>query len=168
MNSLPYHWYPVYTNPRAEKAALLLLQKKGIETFLPLQRRLKQWSDRKKWVEEPLFKSYLFVRINQKEQAEVLMTKGISRFIYFSGEIAKMPERQMQELKLWLGAELPYEIAAQQFETGQQVEILAGTLKGIKAELVDFHDEKRLILRVDSIGYALLVQVPKGYVKVIK
>src|SRR4051812_47027918 len=91
-------WYPVYTNPRAEKKAYEALVNKGIEAYLPLQRTLKQWSDRKKWVEEPLIKSYLFVRIAEHAQAEVLMTKGIARFIYFSGRISPMPDRQIEEL----------------------------------------------------------------------
>lgn len=159
------HWYPVYTHARAEKKACAELTKKGIAAYLPLVRTLKQWTDRKKWVEEPLFKSYLFVKIRSTEQANVLMTKGISRFIYFSGKIATLPDRQMEEVRLWLSSELPVEITGQEFEKGQKVEIMAGTLKGIKAELVDFHNEKRLILRIDSIGYALLVQVPKGYVR---
>jgi len=69
-------WFPVYTNPRAEKKAYEALLGKGIEAYLPQHRQLKQWSDRKKWIEEPFIKSYLFVRINQQEQTEVLMTKG--------------------------------------------------------------------------------------------
>ena len=77
-------WYPVYTHARAEKKAHEALLKKGIETYLPLNRQLKQWSDRKKWVEEPFIKSYLFVNISDQEQMEVLMTKGVARFIYFS------------------------------------------------------------------------------------
>jgi transcriptional antiterminator RfaH len=76
-------WYPVYTHPQAEKKTWDLLQKKGIESYLPLRKQLKQWSDRKKWVEEPLIKSYIFVRIVPQQQTDVLMTKGISRFLYF-------------------------------------------------------------------------------------
>jgi transcriptional antiterminator RfaH len=165
MDDSDLKWFPVYTNPRAEKSAFAALEQKNITCFLPLKKTLKQWSDRKKWVEEPLFSSYLFVRIKPDQQAEVLMTKGISRFIYFSGKIAAMPDRQMDELKLWLGTELPYEITGKHLEKGQQVEVMVGALKGVKAELVDFHSEKRLILRIDSIGYAMLVQMPKGYVK---
>src|ERR1700744_1853399 len=93
-------WYPVYTNPRAEKKAYESLINKGVEAYLPLQRQLKKWSDRKKWVEEPFIKSYLFVRIKEHEQAIVLMTKGVARFIYFSGKITSMPDRQINDLKL--------------------------------------------------------------------
>src|ERR1700733_7715831 len=90
-------WYPVYTHPRSEKKAYEALIKKGVEAYLPLHRQLKQWSDRKKWVEEPFIKSYLFVHINESEQTEVLMTKGVTRFIYFSGRIASMPDRQIED-----------------------------------------------------------------------
>lgn len=165
MNNSDLKWYPVYTNPRAEKSVCVALEQKRIICFLPLKKTLKQWSDRKKWVLEPLFSSYIFVRIKAHEQAEVLMTKGISRFIYFSGKIAAMPDRQMDELRLWLGAELPYETIHQPLEKGQQVEVVAGSLKGQRAELINFHGEKRVILRIDSIGYALLVQAPKGFVQ---
>src|ERR1700743_2014633 len=88
-------WYPVYTHARAEKKAFRALVDKGIEVYLPLHRQLKQWSDRKKWVDEPLIKSYLFVRVKESEQTEVLMTKGVSRFIFFSGKIASMSDRQI-------------------------------------------------------------------------
>src|ERR1700749_2351257 len=88
-------WYPVYTHPRTEKKAAAALLAKGIITYLPLQRQLKQWSDRKKWIEEPLIKSYLFVKITEHQQADVLMTKGIARFIYFSNKVATMPDKQI-------------------------------------------------------------------------
>src|ERR1700744_6480890 len=92
-------WYPVYTNPRAEIKAHRALTDKGIVSYLPLHRQLKQWSDRKKWVDEPFIRSYLFVYIKESERTAVLMTKGISRFIYFSGEIATIPDRQIEDLR---------------------------------------------------------------------
>jgi len=166
MTSQP-HWYPVYTNPRAEKATFSLLQKKGITAYLPLQRILKQWSDRKKWVEEPLIKSYLFVKIYPEQQAEVLMTKGVARFIYFSGKIASIPEKQIEMVKQWLSSGLAVEVSNDKFSKGQDIEIIAGPLKGLKGELVDFQNEKRLILKIDSIGQTLLIQIPNNAVRII-
>src|SRR6201996_4909906 len=101
-----YKWYPVYTNPRAEKKAYEALLNKGIEAYLPLNRQLKQWSDRKKWVEEPFIRSYLFVYMREDQQTEVLMTKGIARFIYFSGRVTAMPDRQIEDLKMLMAS--PY------------------------------------------------------------
>ena len=103
-------WYPVYTHARAEKKAYEALTSKGISAYLPLHRQLKQWSDRKKWVEEPFIKSYIFVNIAEQAQADVLMTKGISRFLYFSGKPATMPDRQINELKLLMTSSLDLEI----------------------------------------------------------
>ena len=105
-----YSWYPVYTNPRAEKIAADLLIKKGVETYLPLQRQIKQWSDRKKWVEEPIIKSYIFVRISVKQQRDVLTTRGVCRFLYFSGKIAHMPDRQITQLQLLLATDADLEV----------------------------------------------------------
>jgi transcriptional antiterminator RfaH len=113
-----YKWYPVYTHPRAEKKAHLALVSKGIETYLPITRQLKQWSDRKKWVDEPLIKSYLFVHITEHEQAEILMTKGISRFIYFGGKIASMPDRQIDDLRLLMTSALELEVTEENLSPG--------------------------------------------------
>ena len=138
-----YNWYPVYTNPRAEKKAAELLVKKGIETYLPLQRQKKQWSDRMKWVEEPLIKSYLFVRISVQQQMEVLTTKGICRFLYFSGKVASMPEQQIQTLQLLLATETELEVSERKFLTGEKVRVKAGPLMGLTGELVSHRSEKK-------------------------
>jgi len=162
-----YKWYPVYTNPRAEKKAYDLLMALGIEVYLPLQKTLKQWSDRKKWVEEPLIKSYLFVRITTSQIADVLMTKGISRFIYFSGRMADMPERQINDLKLLLASGAEFECCERSFKKGQRVEIIAGTLKGLRGEMIEVASQKRLLIRIGETGQSLLVQVPAGHLELI-
>lgn len=154
-----YKWYPVYTNPRAEKSAFKALENKGIETYLPLHRQLKQWSDRKKWVEEPLIKSYLFVRIKENDQTEVLMTKGISRFIFFSGKIAPMPDRQIDELKMLMASSLHLEVTAEGLQTGEKVVIKAGPLKGLSGEIISHRSQKVLIVRLDSLGYSIIINV---------
>jgi transcriptional antiterminator RfaH len=152
-------WYPVYTHPRAEKKACLALINKGIETYLPLQRQLKQWSDRKKWVEEPFIKSYLFVHINQRDQTEVLMTKGIARFIYFSGRVASMPDRQIRELKLLMASPFDLEITEEDLQPGEKIIIKAGPLKGLTGEIISYRSQKQLVLRLENIGYSIIVHV---------
>jgi len=152
-------WYPVYTQPRAEKKAFFSLTNKGIETYLPLQRQLKQWSDRKKWVEEPFIKSYLFVRIKEHEQTEILMTKGIARFIYFSGKIASMPDRQIDELKLLMASPFELEITEEGLQPGESIVIKAGPLKGLKGEIISYRSQKQLALRLENLGYSIIVHV---------
>jgi transcriptional antiterminator RfaH len=152
-------WYPVYTNPRAEKKAYAALLEKGIEVYLPLHRRLKQWSDRKKWVEEPLIKSYLFVRIADNTLAEVLMTKGVARFLYFSGKIAAMPDRQIDELKLVMSSSLDLEVTEEDLQPGEKITIKAGPLKGITGEIIAYRSQKKLLLRLENLGCSIIVNV---------
>jgi len=152
-------WYPVYTQPRAEKKAYQALINKGLDTYLPLHRRLKQWSDRKKWVEEPFIKSYLFVNIKEYEQTEVLMTKGISRFIYFSGKVASMPSRQIDELKLLMASPFELEITEENLQPGEKIMIKAGPLKGLVGEIISYRSQKQLALRLENLGYSIIVNV---------
>jgi len=152
-------WYPVYTNPRAEKKAFTLLTQKGIECYLPLYRQQKQWSDRKKWVDEPLIKSYVFVRISASQVSEVLMTNGVCRFLYFSSKIASMPDKQIEQLKLLLATEAELEISEHQFTKGEMVKIVAGPLQGLIGELVDFQTQKRLLLKIDHVGQSVLINI---------
>lgn len=166
MNSAEqYHWYPVYTNPRAEKKAADFLTKKGIETYLPLQRQIKQWSDRKKWVEEPLIKSYIFVKISVTQQMEVLTTQGVCRFLYFSGKIASMPERQILQLQLLLATETELEVSERPFKTGEKVRVKAGPLMGLTGELVNHLSQKKMIIRLDHTGQVVLVQIPAVFLE---
>ncbi|WP_231461868.1 UpxY family transcription antiterminator [Pedobacter sp. Leaf132] len=160
-----YKWYPVYTRSRAEKKAYDELQKKSITCYLPLKKTIKQWSDRRKIVEEPLIKSYLFVYISAKEHLEVLMTNGISRFLYFSGKIASMPDKQIEDLKLLLATDAELEVLDYNIEPGEKVSIKAGPFKGMLAETVSIHNKQRLILRLENMGVAIEINTSMAFVE---
>jgi len=157
-------WYPVYTLPRNEKKAHIALLSKGIETYLPLRRQLKQWSDRKKWVDEPFIKSYLFVKIREHEQTEVLMTKGVLRFIYFGGKVASMPERQIDDLKLLLASSVELEITEENLAPGEKIMIKGGPLKGMAAEVISYRSQKQLALRLESLGCSIVIHMATSFV----
>ncbi|MNJ97636.1 Transcription antitermination protein RfaH [compost metagenome] len=163
-----YRWYPVYTNSRAEKRAYQELQKKHIECYLPLRKELKQWSDRKKIVEEPLFKSYLFVKISSREYSEVLMTQGINRFLYFSGQVAVMPDKQMEDLKLLLASGEDLDLIDYEIQPGEKVLVNAGPFKGMIAELVSIKNKKSLVLKLENLGYAIHVNTSTAYIEPLK
>lgn len=163
-----YKWYPVYTRSRAEKKVEEALTKKNITTYLPVKKVLKQWTDRKKIIEEPLIKSYLFIYISSKEYNEVLMTQGIARFIYFTGKIAYIPNKQLEDLQLLLsnGAEL--EVIDYNISPGEKVLIKAGPFKGIIAELVSLRNKKSIVLRLENIGYSILINTSMAFIEPIK
>lgn len=152
-----YKWYPVYTYPKAEKKAHQALINKGIETYLPLRRQLKQWSDRKKWIDEPFIKSYLFVRITQQEQTEVLMTKGIARFIYFGGKVTAMPDKQIEDLKLLMASAAELEVTEENLLPGEKIRLKAGPLKGMIGEIVSYRSQKQLALRLENLGCSVII-----------
>lgn len=156
-------WYPVCTKARAEKKVAEALKSKGIEVYLPLHRQLKQWSDRKKWVEEPLIRSYLFVQIRELDKNIILNTKGVVRFIYFSGEIASMPERQIESLKLLMASPCELEITTGNLLPGEKVVVKAGPLKGLHGEVMGQRLQKTIIIRLESIGYSIIVHMAASY-----
>ncbi len=160
-----YKWYPIYTRSRAEKKTQLELAKKNIITYLPLKKVEKQWSDRKKIVEEPLLKSYLFVYISLKEYTEVLMTYGVSRFIYFSGAIAAIPAKQIDDLKLLLANSSDLEVYDLDIAPGEKVLIKAGPFKGILAELVSLKSSKKIVLRLQNLGYSIEINTSMAYIE---
>lgn len=155
-----YRWYPIYTKPRFEKKVADHLQKQGIEVYLPSQKTLKQWSDRKKWVEEPLFKSYVFIHINYLQYDQVIKTTGVVRFIYFSGKIAHVPDMEMDFLRAYLSGGFTVETTGQLIKSGDKVKIVSGKFKGYEAEMVAYQNVKRLILRIDALGQSILLNIP--------
>lgn len=159
-------WYAVYTKPRNEKKVYARLVEKGIETFLPLQKKLKQWSDRKKMVEEPLFRSYIFVHIGQKQYYDVLNTIGVVRYITFEGKAVPIPNRQIDQIKQLLVQDIELEAVEGYIEPGTKVEVKFGSLQGIEGEMVEHAGKKKVVIRIDHISHSLLVTLPTEYVVV--
>ena len=157
-------WYAAYTKPRNEKKALERLEAAGIEVYLPLQRRLKQWSDRKKMVEEPLFRSYIFVRITQKDYYNVLNTIGIVRYITFEGKAVPIPDNQINLIKNLLEQDVEIEAIEETLKLGAKVEVKFGSLIGLVGELTEHKGKQKVVVRLEHISHSLLVTLPTQYV----
>lgn len=155
-------WYAVYTKSRNEKKAAADLEEKGIEVYLPLLKTLKQWSDRKKWVEEPLFRSYLFVRIYDKNYLDVLQTDGIVRFIMFRQERIPVPDAQIEAVKAYLNDEERISTTETNYQPGDLVEIIRGPMRGLPGTLVEVKGKQRVLVEIESIGQRLMINVPKS------
>src|SRR5258708_3075596 len=96
------NWYAVYTKPRWEKKVSEQLAKGGIEAYCPLNKVRKKWSDRVKWVEEPLFKSYVFVRVKEAEQTQVRLFNGVVNFVYWLGKPAMVKDKEIEIIRQFL------------------------------------------------------------------
>lgn len=165
MSSDKYNWYAIYTKSRAEKKTLTQLQQRGIEVYLPIQKKLRQWSDRKKWVEMPLFNSYIFVKISEKEYYDVLQTPGVVRYVTFNGKAAKIRDEQIEFLKKLLSSEQELEISEHQFNVGEKVKVVVGVLHGMTGELVDVKNSKRFLVRFDQLGRSVILNIPTVYLE---
>ena len=160
-NKLNYNWYAIRVKSRSEKKVLADLTELNIEAYLPLQRKLRQWSDRKKWVEMPLITGYVFVYISRKEYEAVLKTYNVVCYVYFEGKAAIIRDEDINLLKRMLGqVEVELEITVEQLKSGQMVEIIAGPLCGVIGELIDFKGKNKVALRIPPLGYTVLVEAP--------
>lgn len=162
-----YHWYAVYVKSRAEKKAQTELRYKEIESFLPLQQKLRQWSDRKKWVEMPLIPGYLFVRISLKEHDAVLQSNYVVSYVRFEGTAAVIPDTQIDYLKLMLKQDnLNIEISQETFEPGQMIEVIAGPLIGLQAKLVRIKGKDKAAVELEQLGYSALIEISLEDIKI--
>jgi transcriptional antiterminator RfaH len=152
-------WYAVYTRSRWEKRLMELLTDKGIEAYVPLRKVIHQWSDRKKLVDEPLIRSYCFVKVGEKDYYEVLNTQGAVRYIWFSGKPAAIPERQINTLKAITGSDVKVDCVADNFQPGIHVMVNAGPLTGITGELVSISNKKKVIIRIDHLNQVLTLSI---------
>ncbi len=155
-----YRWFAVYTRSRFEKKLFSLLAEKGINCYLPLKTERRQWSDRVKKIEEPLLKSYLFVKVSNKEYFNVLNTPGAVCYVSFQGEPAPIPEKQIDDLKVFLSIyNEKVDAVKENLSKGKQVIVVSGPLKGITGELIEFRGKNRIALRFERLGYCVLTDI---------
>ena len=162
------HWYAIYTRSRAEKKVQAELDLKGIECFLPLQKKQRQWKDRKKWIEAPLLPGYCFVHVNRKDYDRVLQTNHVVCYISFEGKAAVIRDDQIDGLKAMLKqSEFEVEITHETFKVGKKVEILQGPLMGLKGELCEIRGKNKFLLRIDQIDKSIVVEIPSELLSAI-
>lgn len=161
-------WYAVYTRPRFEKMVCQRLLEQGIEAYLPMIKTMRQWSDRKKMVEIPLFSSYVFVNIDRKHYDQVLQTFGAVKYITFEGKAASIPCEQINNLRIMVNSNEEVETTWECKKKGDRVVVTAGSLKGLRGELITDGDRKRVLVRIDSIDQNLTVEVHSSLIEGIK
>jgi len=158
-------WYALYTRSRSEKQTHEWLIKSGIDAYLPLQKTLKQWSDRKKWVEEPLFRSYIFVHISQAEYYDVLNSPGVVRYITFEGKPVAIPPQQIEAIRQFVDTGQILPDVELELVPGAKIDIIAGPMKGITGELLEIMGKKKVRIEIDGLGHAVFLELPASHIK---
>lgn len=137
-----------------------MLQEKGMEVYCPLNKVRRQWSDRVKIVEEPLFKSYVFVKISDEERTEVRLTPGVINFIYSNGKPAQIKEKEIQAIKRFLNEHSDVALIPLEVNLNQKVKINAGLLMDKEGTVVGF-SKKWAKVMIESLGCMLVANIDK-------
>jgi transcription antitermination factor NusG len=154
-------WYAVYTKPRWEKKVNTLLLQKGIESYCPLNKVRRKWSDRIKTVEEPLFKSYVFVKIHDEDRTAVRMTNGVVNFVYWNGKPAIIKEKEIQTIKRFLDEYETVEAVKMELAQGDRVQVIAGPMMDKEGKVLEVKNKTAKVC-IDSLGYMLVAYIDKS------
>jgi len=154
-------WRVLYTKPRAEKRALELLDKQRYHVYLPCTTVVKQWSDRKKKVSEPVFKSYIFINCIESEIFTASHCPHVIGIVKFEGKPAIVRDEEMEAIRRIVAGneEITVVNNREHLATGQRVNIISGNLKGLSGILTEFRGAQRLAIAIESLGCNLLVEV---------
>ena len=158
-------WYAIYTRPRAEKLVYNRLVEAGVETYLPLQKTFRTWSDRKKLVEKPLLSSYLFVKTNSKNFPVVYKTNGVVKFVSFEGQPVSIPQNQIDNLRLLINSDAEIEVSSVNFVKGDNVTVVTGALIGLTGELIKIGGHNRVVVRIDQLDQNLILKIPQAFLR---
>ena len=137
----------------------------GIEAYLPLKRELRQWSDRKKWIETPIINSYIFVRISPSEYRMVFEAKGVVSYVSHKGKAVAIPDHEIDAMRRTVENKLAFSIESSSLQKGQLVTVTSGPLKGVSGEVIEVQGHKKLYLQISHIGYTLVVNLENDTVE---
>ena len=157
-------WFAVWTRSRHEQAVRQQLEKKGLDAFLPTIPKWSRWKDRKKKIDWPLFPGYCFARFDAQERLSVLKCAGVVTIVSFDGEIAPIPDVEIDGIRTLVESDLQFD-PCPLIREGTMVEVVHGPLKGVVGRLQRKGSHARLILAVDLIGQAVSVEVDAADVK---
>ena len=138
----------------------------GIEAYLPLRKELKQWSDRKKWIETPIINSYIFVHIPKSYYHKVFEVKGVVAYVSFERKAVVIHDNEIEVMKRTVASNLTFNIEPSAIKKGQTITITSGPLKGISGEVVIVQGTKKLHLRISNLGYSLVITMDDAIKKI--
>lgn len=160
-------WYAVYTKPRWEKKIAKEMEEQGIGVYCPLNRVLRQWSDRKKTVHEPLFKGYVFVHISQTQRTAVRQINGVLNFVYWDGRPAVIRDEEIDTIKRFLNEFENVGVENVELTVNQEVVIRQGVMVDYRGIVLEVLGNKARVL-IQSMGVKLSATIDKRHLEVLK
>jgi transcription antitermination factor NusG len=153
-------WHVIYSKPRSEKKVDIALQSKGVISWCPLNKVRRQWTDRVKVIQEPLFKSYVFVYIDFEKEREVIKnTPGFLQFVYYLGKPAIIKEKEIEEIKSYLCLDdVSIKVSAlDSFSVNDEVVISRGVFKNASGKIIR-QVKHKVLVKLESLGQVLIVE----------
>jgi transcription antitermination factor NusG len=160
------HWYAIYTRPRWEKKVFGLLVEKGVEAYCPLNKVQKKWSDRLKWVEEPLFKSYVFVKVTEEEMPKVRLVVGVVNYVYWLGKPAIVRDSEIRAIRKFLNEYTNVWVEPMDLRPNEKVRIQSGILMDEEARILRVQG-KRVQIVIESLRWSLVAVVDRSNLRLV-
>ncbi len=142
------NWYVLYTKPKWEKKVTEKLQQIGITAYCPVISKVQQWSDRKKKVEMPLFSSYVFVQVEERDRNAVFAVSGVIRYLFWLGKPAIVKDQEIVAIQQWLSEPDFFEVEVRTWQPGDRVVLEQGVFK----------DQLAVVQEVKSSSYVLVLE----------
>ena len=159
------HWYVVYTKPRNEKKVAARLTDTGFSNYCPLNKVERQWTDRKKIVLEPLFRTYVFVHVNEAEKWKVREVPGVLNYVYWLGKPAIVRENDILTIQRFLNDHPMVEVETlTEILPNQRVSIVSGLFMGQEGTVQQVSGNK-VQVHIDSLGVVLRATLPREAVQ---
>ena len=151
------NWYVVYTKPKWEKKVAEKLTQIGIECYCPIITQVKQWSDRKKKVEVPLFNSYVFVQLKDSDRNSVFQIAGVVRYLFWLGKPAIVRDEEIKSIKDSLKASNIAEVSVTSIQVGDRIKLESGAFSN-QNSIVQEVSNSHYILVLESLGCVLKIK----------
>jgi transcriptional antiterminator RfaH len=151
------NWYVVYTKPKWEKKVAERLNEIGVIAYCPLITKISQWSDRKKKIEVPLFNSYIFVQLNEKERNVIFDIPGAIRYLFWLGKPAIVKDNEIESIQNWLAVPDTFEIKVVTWKKGDKITLDSGPFIAQSA-IVQEVKHNHYLLVLESLGCVLKVE----------
>jgi transcription antitermination factor NusG len=155
------NWYVLYTKPRWEKKVFKSLDKKGVEAYCPLNKVRRKWTDRIKTIEEPLFKSYVFVYVEATEMTEVRYVDGVLNYVYWNGKPAIVKDEEIIEIRKFLSEYDDVSVSSIDIKPADQVMLNTGVMMGATGRVIRVLGNNTVEVRIDSLGFVLTAKFEK-------
>ncbi len=159
------NWYVVVVRSIPYKTATSVLQKLGYTFYLPLQKQLRYWSDRKRWIEVPVLSPYIFIFTSEKDRKLLFETCNFFRFLKSDGKLAVAREEEIEKVKMLCNYAVDIKIEPCHVSEGDKVTIIQGPLAGLCGYAISENGKNRFLIRIKSLGKFASVEIDRNFLK---